>query len=527
MSLLGSITSALFGGDGQRSSPPAYFGAQSTYLAGPLYLDAYGAKRSPAGYELVEQYKSIIYSCVQMNALGVSRVPLRLYNDASKGGRAKEVAGPRSVHRSQVCRLKRSGYLQRTTADDQDIEEITVHPLLDCLDHPDSEGYFSRSDLLSLIVAYCDVVGVAYLKMDPPAGRRPPSYLWIMQSQYVFDIKVPGTPLIDYYQYYGERYLPDDVLRFRITMGLRDPYGRGYSPTYAALQYAMLEDKYVSVQDQLLGQGPRPSLLVSAKDATMPFGESQRRRLEQDIERQHARGNAGRALVTDGSVDINPLTYSPTDLSGMQLSEYDLERVCNVFGIPVSYFTKDTNLANLQAAETQHAKTAIEPRCKAIAGIFTRLARRYDERLFFAFDDSSQEDKEQEARIIDMGLKSGRITINEANVDSPWEAKDWGDEPWMPGTLKQPEMLRQAHEQGMVAQKAGVDNESKLTEHQLKGEKDDGDPEEPGDSPGADRSSLLGRPGGALYDAVPSVDRGSLDGRLDAVIAAMERSLGL
>jgi phage portal protein BeeE len=499
-----------------RSAGPPAYPTQSGIVAGPLYLDAFQSKRAPSGWELVEQYKSLIFACAQINGLGVARVPLRLMADGTKGGRPRDVSRPRSIGRAYYDHLRRSGYLSRTMASHQDVQEITEHPLLWCLDHPDPEGYFSRFDLLGLMSVYCDVVGVAYCKIDAAGPNAPPSHLWPMQSQYVLDIKRAPDPRVAYYTYFGQQYQPDELLRFRPpSLSLRDPYGRGYSPTYAALQYAMLEDKYVAIQDQLLGNGPRPNLLVSSKDATMPIGKDEARRYTQDLRRQHARGEAGNVLVIDGAVDVKPISYSPTDLSGMKLSEYDLQRTCNVFGVPISYFTPETNLANLQAAESQHARMAVEPRCMAIAGTLTRLAKRFDERLFFAFDPAVEEDRERDARIVDMGLKSGRITINEANLDSPWEPKEWGDEPWLPGTLKQPTMLQDAHETGMEAAKAGAEA--------LK-EGGNAAADEPGGDGGPDAG---GSDRGVQDRGVPAVHGGPLDERMDAVLAAIEREFGL
>src|SRR5208282_480999 len=465
MGLLSSLSSALFDRGIERSNPPSYFGSQTTYLAGPLYLDAFNAKRSPTPFELVEQYKSLIYACVQLNMFGVMRVGLRLMSDSSKGARAKDVSGPRSIKRRYFEHLQRSGYLTRSNANKDEIEEITSHnhPLINALDHPDSEGYFSKEDVLGLISAYCDVVGVAYLKLDPWPGV--PSFLWPLQAQYVYDIKKPASPILDYYRYFLDRFEPDQLLRFRVQLSLRDPYGRGYSPTYAALQYAMLEDKYIAIQDQLLGMGPRPNLLVSAKDANMPFGEAERERYKQDLNRQHARGMAGNVLVTNGAVDVKPLSYSPTDLGGLTIAEYDLERTCNCFGIPVSYFTKEVNIANLAAAEAQHARTAIEPRCKAIAGTLTRLAQRFDTRLFFAFDPCVEGDAEKDARVTQIHLQTGLTTINEELTDLPWDDKKWGDAPWLPGTLKQPDMITEAHEQGLKAQDAAIEKTANETEN--------------------------------------------------------------
>lgn len=474
MGLLSAISDGI---DGYLSrsapKPPGYFGAQTSFIAGPMWLDAFQSKRAPSGFELVEQYKSLIFACVQLNALGTARVPLRLMVDSTKGGKPKDVSGPRSIKRGYYDHLVRSGYLQRSSASSEDVEEITEHPLLWMLDHPDSEGYFSRTDLIALMSAYCDVVGVGYCKLDPPGNRVPPTYCWPLQAQYVIDVKLPSDPRIAYYRYFDQQYDPDEILRFRSpSLGLRDPYGRGYSATFAALQYATLEDKYVAIQDELLA-GPMPKLLVSPKDATMPFGEAERKRYEQDLMRAHARGNAGKPLVTSGAAEVTPLTYPPTDLAGMELSRYDLERTCNVFGIPIAYFSTETNLANLQAAESQHARTAIEPRCKSIAGTLTRLAQRYDPRLFFAFDPAVEEDMERAAKVMQIKVQTGVMTINEARIDTPYEPLDGCDEPFISGTLKTPSMIEQAHEQDILNSESSRENEKTATDFQYSDPPDD------------------------------------------------------
>src|SRR5271165_6731531 len=124
MGLLSSITEALFD-RGQSRGAPSYFGSQTTYLAGPMYLDAFHAKRSPSPFELVEQYKSLIYACVQLNWMGVTRSPLKLYSDSTKGARPRDVSGPRSISRSTFERLLRMGLVRRSTPRADDVQEIT------------------------------------------------------------------------------------------------------------------------------------------------------------------------------------------------------------------------------------------------------------------------------------------------------------------------------------------------------------------------------------------------------------------
>jgi hypothetical protein len=120
-----------------------------------------------------------------------------------------------------------------------------------------------------------------------------------------------------------------------------------------------------------------------------------------------------------------------------------------VFDQPPTYYTIDSNLANLQAADEQHAKQAVEPRCKAIAGTLTNLVRMWDERLFFSFDPPLAEDEESRMKVVQMRLNSGLTTINQENEEARWPKVPYGDQPWLPGTVMQPSMLMQKHEQSL------------------------------------------------------------------------------
>ena len=79
----------------------------------------------------------------------------------------------------------------------------------------------------------------------------------------------------------------------------------------------------------------------------------------------------------------------------MEVNIYLKEMVAHCLGVPVSYLSKETNMANLQASRTQLAEQAVEPRAQMLASVLTDLVRKYDDRLFFAFDESIPEDEER------------------------------------------------------------------------------------------------------------------------------------
>ena len=362
------------------------------------------------------------------------------------------------------------------------VYEIRNHPMLDVLNKPDPYGYFTQKQLIGLIVSYADVVGSLNLIPEGngwdwrkgKVGKTAPEYLWVVYPQYILAIRQADTPLIDHWQYFKERIPFENSLWFRNTISLRDAYGGAYSPTYAGDVYADQEDRYMAIFDQVLGLGPRPSLLLTAKDAMMPPGESERLRLEQDMNRKHAAGNAGNVMVADGAFDVTPMSYSPADLAGKEVSEYDRNNLACIFDQPPTFYVTDTNLANLQAARDEHARNGIEPRCEMIAGVLTNLVRQWDPRLFFRFDPAIAEDDEAQEKVISMRLASGRTTINQENQEDRWEPVEWGDEPWMPGTMKQPTMIRAEHEQGLATQQATIDQGEAAIKQGDKGLEHDG-----------------------------------------------------
>ncbi len=320
---------------------------------------------------------------------------------------------------------------------------------------PDEEMDFDRHQLINLLCRYIDVVGTGYAK--PVSYGEFPSEFWPMQSQYVLPIRRTNTAIIDHYTYFAETYPAADLFRVRLRPSLHDPYGAGYSAAQAAVQYAGLEDEWVSIQKSLLGGGPRFGMIVSAADPKMPIGLDEGAKLEREMNAKFARGGANRVWVNRTGLAVTNTTYPPSDLSGLEISRYNLERTANCFGVPPAFLSDSANLANTQAAKELHATNAVEPRCDCIGSALSRFVRRYsgDRRLFVAADPAVAEDEERKTKVVDMKLKNGSLTINESRTDDGLDPVEWGDEPWLPQTLIQPTDAADAreHAQG-IAEKA-------------------------------------------------------------------------
>lgn len=468
--------------------PPGGFSYGTQIYGGPLFSDAFQSRRAPSPWQLVEKFKTLVYAMAQRNIAAVSRVPIRLYADGSRVmGKPRRNCDPIKVSRSIGRKMAEAGLVSSAAVDQ--VYEIRNHDILETLDDPDRMGYFDREKIIGLMVAYMDVVGQAFLvpegngwdwrNPNRTVKKGPPEYLWVLYPQFIVPFRDAGDSLIRYWQYFRDQIAFEDALWFRHSISLRDAYGSAYSPTYASDIYSDQEDRFCAIWDQLLGLGPRPNVVASAKDPDRPPGEPERRRLEQDFGRQQTGGNAGGLWINTGAWEFTPISYSPADLAAKEINEYNLYRMASIFGQPPTYYTVDSNLANLQAADQQHARMGVEPRCRTISSKFTHLVRSWDKRLFMRFDPVLPEDDEVKARIVDMNIRNGRVTINQANEEEKYPSVEWGDEPWMPNNLVQPSMAREQHEQGLAQQKAAMDSQKRQDDFELREPEEGEDIEQP------------------------------------------------
>lgn len=445
-----------------RSAPQGIAsGAVGFGAGGPVWLDIARSKRPPSPYELTNAYKNVAYSCIQLNANGVARVPLRLYAKTSTK-QARPRRSCRSVPAGRQKYIRSLPYLTRSIADSDQVDEITDHPLLTAITDAPND-FFDGNMLLQLVARQLDCIGAAYLFPERPTradGTNDPTQaregmkVWGLQSQYVYAVKGQGTEVLRNYRYFGDTYAPQDLVRIR-NVSLRDPYLSAYAPLHACFESVGLGDYYLSVVESFLKNDAQMALIVSPKDGlNRPWDDTQRKRFEVDMNQKNGRGRQGRIVTTDGSVDVNPVTYPPADLSGLEISKWERLLVANCFDVPISLLqAEDTNRAVASEGTHQHQYYAIAPRCCIIANALThQAARPVDDRLFFAFDDPVQRDIEREAKVFDMDVKNGTRTINEVRAERGEEPVDWGDEPWFSNTLIQPTDAAQAreHAQGVA-----------------------------------------------------------------------------
>ncbi len=438
----------------QDATPPGNFSFGTQLLGGPAYTDPWKAQKAPSLTQLVENYSALIYAMVARNRNAVARLPMRLLADGSRvQGKPSRACDPIRVSRAVGVKLAEAGQIS-TAAIDQ-VYEIRNHPLLDVLDNPDPYGTFaSREQFIGTIVSFFDVVGSTYIVPEGngwdwrgPQGKSkgPPEFLWLIYPQYTIPVRQSATPIIQAFQYFQDRIPLQAVLWIRHNLSLRDVYGSSFSPTYAGESYRKQEQEMVAMLSQILAS-PRPQLLISSKDAMNEMGAPEAEALERDMWRKQSHGNAGGLMVVKSALDVTPVSYPPTDVAAKDIGMQDLYTLACIFDQPPTYYTVDSNLANLQAADAQHDKMGVQPRCKTVAGKFSQLAKQFDPRLMFKFDPGLPEDELTKAQADKIYFDAGALTINEWAEEKKYDKKPYGDEPWIDGSKKQPSMIQEEHE---------------------------------------------------------------------------------
>ncbi len=443
-----------------RATGPPSFGTGG-WTGGPIFQDAYRSRRAPTPFELSEIFKGVGYACAHINAGAVTRARLGLYAMTGRS-HLKPKCETRPLNKNCQGMLKgftRGDKLSKCAqwfqkqADKSagEIEEVMDHPTLTMLSEVNDD--FDYDSLITLAVIQADMLGHFFWlpEANGPsiAGKAVPDLLWPLLSQYVLPIREPTGSVVKEYTYFGSVYAPTDLIRGRF-VSLRDPYGMGYGPMQAAYAYAGLSDEYVSLQQNMMTQGGKLSGIITDADARETMSKAESERWETITNAKITRGNQGRIIYIPGSKKFIPLQLPPPDLASLEIEKNVVQRIANCFGVPLSLLkTEDVNLANAEAGHRQHTELAVDPRCIKIASALTKWTRRYGqenglegwERLFWAFDDPTVEDRKRNAEIHKVYSERGTLSEGEIRRELGYEPREGDDQKLVPTTMTTLDLL--------------------------------------------------------------------------------------
>ena len=413
----------------RKTAPPAVRNGAPNTLP---FADAYRRLRSPSPLDLMAELKNTAYACASLNAAVCATYPPRLYVSTRPGEpqpRCLTRALP-PAERRQL--LARPGLAVRLKGAEH-VEEVLDHPLLTLFRAVNP--VFNAHDLWEMTTLYQEVHGSAYWQLTfDDLGL--PDALWVLPSQAVRPVREQDSVnLVDYYEVQTRngsvRVSPREVIHFRYP-DPRDPYGPGLSPLKAAFEHATMASEFLAYKRSVWTNNALPSVVIAPDEV---ISEEERDRLEAAWLQKFARGGNGRVLVAESNMSVTPVNPALGDLAALAEAAATKEEIANAFGVPLSYLTSQTNLANLQAAELQHSSLTIRPRLwRRDEKLNEQLLPLYDPsgRLFVAADDPAPHNQafvlQQQAADLRWGVRS----INEVRSERGLPPVEWGDRPWLP-----------------------------------------------------------------------------------------------
>jgi len=393
------------------------------------FLDAYRSRRSPTKIDLLTSYKNLAYACVQINSLAVASVPCRPYVLTRRGQKSPRFWEHQAVSGDTLERLKSIPGISNKIAG-AEVRELLNHPISDLLSRVNP--FMNRFDLFEWTTASQEVDGNAYWFVSREGEDGKPVEIWPLEAHRVTVIPDRSNgKVVDHYEYTAGTdrsfYLPEEIIHFK-SMGLSDPYLLGYSPLRAAFEQSNVSDKLLAYEEAVLDNRARPDMLISPRDT---IGPNEAARLENKIKQKFRGGGSGGVIVGESGLDYKALVFPPSDLAALEIRKVSKEELANAFGIPIALLrTEDVNRANAEAAEYQHAKGAVLPRCRRFEEkINERLCPMYDERIFVAFDNPVREDETAKRELRRVNIQTGVTTINEERAKDNLPPQKWGDEP--------------------------------------------------------------------------------------------------
>jgi HK97 family phage portal protein len=378
----------------------------------------------------LRELRHTAYACASLNAAVCASYPPKLYALAGTG----ESLGY-ATRRLAGEALERLAWPGGGIPDGLEARQVESHPLLELFAEVNPEQ--DAQELWELTTLHQECLGSAFwlLEGDGPV----PSAVWLVPPDRVRLEREGGEMAYVVVSSAGTaRVLPSQMVHFRYP-DPRDCYGKGLGPLQAVLASARLASQFVAYKRGLWENAALPGVVLTPE---APLGDDERERLEAEWNAKFRKGGNGRVLVADSSLKVALVQNSLADLAALAEAGATKEDIANAFGVPMAYLTKETNLANLQAADRQHLGLTIRPRLRRRDQRLTRtLARRADPtgRLFFASDDPTPVERDYALRRQELDMAQGVRTINEVRRERGLDAVAWGYKPWVPGNWKQVE----------------------------------------------------------------------------------------
>lgn len=379
---------------------------------------------------MLNAYRSWVYVCANKNATAFAQQNLKLY--VTKTSKKEKFISIRtkSIDRkvekyiesnAGICSL---GCVKKSV----EIEEVVDHKFLNILKN--INPFMNRFDFLELLDLFLELVGNAYIYVLTN-NLGIPEQLWLLPPDRVY--VVPSKE--KWIEGYIFRRLDGTEIPFTINeiihikfINPKNPY-YGWAPLEAVSESYNTDQRYRTYETTLLdNNGVPPIALVAPKDAT--YTDADFRRILTRWNKTYNGSNQGKTAWLEAGFDIKQLNVSPKEMGYVVGRKWTRDEIAAAFGLPITKIDPSQVRANNEAANIEHLRDTILPRCTRFEEKFNeQLMPMYDERLFVMFDNPVPDDKEFILKERESNLRVLLTSVNEEREKIGMEAVEWGNLP--------------------------------------------------------------------------------------------------
>jgi len=167
--------------------------------------------------------------------------------------------------------------------------------------------------------------------------------------------------------------------------------------------------------------------------------EDQLRRLSANFAKQYHTQSMGGVPVASGGLKIKPLELNMRDAQFIESRKFSTSRIHELFETPEGLFSDKSNRANADAALFNFAVQTIQPNLIAVAANiefeFERIFNADPSVFAIIVPNSVPVDEEKQARVNEIKIRSGQISINKILKAEGQEGVEGGDQHFLPSNL--------------------------------------------------------------------------------------------
>lgn len=236
--------------------------------------------------------------------------------------------------------------------------------------------------------------------------------IWVIPSQYMKVIPDMKNFISGYAFSNGtveESFSKDDIIHLKYPSPHSVFYGK--SPLQAAASSVDAHEAMKESERRSFENGVFPGVAIKTSEK---LSKDVRERLEATVRRGFSGPErAGKAIILEQGLSMQPFTFSPREMDFMQSSKITRDEILAVFGVPaaVAGISEDVNRASAEAMLYTFAQNTIIPKLRLLEAQLTQdLCITFDNRIEAKFEDPTPAVRSEDRADMVARIKNGITT---------------------------------------------------------------------------------------------------------------------